>query len=292
MDSSFKKKINFQTESDKSDRSTAEEHLNKLDILVLNQGWNPNNEKFIVSIGENASSYKYMHEKVSARYITYDRVIKIFITICTIIVTADYYITLFQTTQVGSIIQTVISTMLAITSLVYNFLNYVELSKDHIHSASSFGILYHDIRNIMCLYRKDRPNAIRYIQHAIKEYDHLEVNGPDVPNWQLVDFEKKFKDKNISIPDVADRIQKIEIISEPGNIKTNVIDTTTTFKINNSSNLAQIQESFKIDGDLSENDNLTFFDLVKRKDNLSKQSDYEMNRFMSNITNNNPDDLV
>jgi hypothetical protein len=142
----------------------------------------------------------------------------------------------------------------------------------------------------MCLYRKDRPNAIRYIQHAIKEYDHLEVNGPNIPNWQLSDFEKKFKDKNISIPDIADRLQKIEIISEPGN-KIKVVNKTN-FKINNTNNLTEIQECFKIDGDLSENDNLTYVDLQKRKENLNKQSDYEMNRFMSHIVKNNPEDLV
>lgn len=283
-----------------SNKSTSTEPLNnldkldKLDILALNNGWNPNNEKFIVSIGENSASYKYMHEKVATRYIIYDRIIKIVMTILTVIVTADYYITLFQTNQIGTIIQTIITTCLAIISLIYNFLNYVELSKDHINTANLFGILYHDIRNIMCLYRKDRPNAIRYIQRAIKEYDHLEVNGPNIPDWQLKDFQKKFQKSDISMPDVTDRIQKIEIISEPGNNNINNSNDKdkTNFKINNTNNLTQIQECFKIDGDLSENDNLTFSDLVKRKENLNKQSDYEMNRFMSNIVRNIPDDLV
>lgn len=278
-----------------SNKSTSTQLLGKLDLLALNNGWNANNEKFIVSIGENAASYKYMHEKVSARYVVYDRIIKIVMTILTVIVTADYYIALFQTNQIATIIQTVISTILAIMTLIYNFLNYVELSKDHTNTASLFGILYHDIRNIMCLYRKDRPNAIRYIQRAIKEYDHLEVNGPDIPNWQLLDFQKKFKKANISMPDVTDRIQKIEIIQEPGNnlnMNINKESNKSTFKLNNTNNLTQIQECFKIDGDLSENDNLTYSDLLKRKENLNKESDYEMNRFMSHIVSNNPEDLV
>lgn len=278
-----------------SDKGTSTEdiQLDKLDILALNNGWNDKNEKFIVSIGENSASYKYMHEKVSFRYTIYDRIIKIFMTILTVIVMADYYTTISHENEYIRILQIILSSILAIISLIYNFLSFAELSKDHIHSASSFGIVYHDIRNIMCLYRKDRPNAIKYIQYAIKEYDHLEVNSANIPNWQLIDFEKKFKDKNISIPDIADRIQKIEIISEPGNIKSNnVINNKTNFTINNTNNLSNIQECFKIDGDLSENDNLTYSDLVKRKDNLNKQSEYEMNRFMSHIVKNNPDNLV
>lgn len=287
----------FENENeDHSDKSTSTERLGKLDILALNNGWNANNEKFIVSIGENAASYKYMHEKVAARYVIYDRIIKIFITILTVIITAEYYIAIFQTNQILTIIQAVITTILAVMSLIYNFLNYVELSKDHANTASLFGVLYHDIRNIMCLYRKDRPNAVRYIQRAIKEYDHLEVNGPNIPDWQLSDFQKKFEKANISMPDVTDRIQKIEIISEPGNNNLNPVVNTepnkTNFKINNTNNLTQIQECFKIDGDLSENDNLTYSDLIKRKENLNKQSDYEMNRFMSHIVKNNPEDLV
>lgn len=283
MEVKLKKKVKFSdTQSDISDISEI-----KLDILTLNQGWNDNNEKFIVNIGENSASFKYMHEKLASRYIFYDRIFKIFITISTVIVTADYYITLFQATQIGSIVQTIISTILAITSLIYNFLNFAELSKDHTHYASLFGIVYHDIRNIMCLYRKDRPAAIRYIQHTIKEYDHLEVSGPNIPSWQLYNFQKKFKHKNISMPEV-DKIQKIEIIIEPGkindpeNVNKNI---TSNFTINNENNLHQIQECFKIDGDLSEINNITYNDLLERKIQLTKQSDYELNRFMSNIKN-------
>lgn len=280
---------NLEISSNKS-TSTEDIQLDKLDKLALNNGWNDKNEKFIVSIGENSASYKYMHEKVSFRYTVYDRIIKIFMTILTVIVMSDYYTTISHENEYVRIVQIILSSILSIISLIYNFVNFAELSKDHIHTASSFGIVYHDIRNIMCLYRKDRPNAIRYIQHAIKEYDHLEVNGPNISNWQLSDFEKKFKDKNISIPDIADRLQKIEIISEPGN-KIKVVNKTN-FKINNTNNLTEIQECFKIDGDLSENENLTYVDLQKRKENLNKQSDYEMNRFMSHIVKNNPEDLV
>lgn len=267
-----------------------DEKPSKLDILIINQGWNNKNEQFIVSIGENSASFKYMHEKVSARYIIYDNFIKIFITIGSVIIAADSFTIIFQTSDIASIIQKVITVILAIISIVYNFLNYASLSSEHSNFASSFGILYHDIRNVMCLYRKDRPNAITYIQRAIKEYDHLEVSGPNIPNWQLKDFKKKFKD-SISIPDISDNIQKIEIIQEPGK-KSEQIEQKTNFNLNNDNNLKKIQQSFQIDGDLSENDNLTFKDLLKRKENLSKQSEYEMNRFMSNIVKNTPDNLA
>ena len=271
--------------------STEDHQLDKLDILIINQGWNDKNEKFIVSIGENASSYKYMHQKVSSKYITFDNVIKIFITIGSIIIAADSFTIIFQESQIASIIQKVITVVLALTTIVYNFLNYVSLSSEHSNYASSFGVLYHDIRNIMCLYRNDRPNAIKYIQSAIKKYDHLEINGPNIPNWQFNDFRKKFKDK-ISIPDIADRIHKIEIIQEPNKQLESNKEEKTVFNLNNDSNLTQIQECFKINGDLSENDNLTKNDLIKRKRNLNKQSDYQYERFIEQSINKNGDDIV
>lgn len=274
----------YQNYKDQDLNSSTSENVNKFDILLLNNGWNDNNEKFIVSIGENAASFKYMHEKTSVRYLLYDNIIKIGITITSILLSADTFIEIFQTNNVLQIFNKVVVFCLAIVSIIYNFLKYAELSTNHSYSASSFGILYHDIRNIMCLYRKDRPNAIKYIQNSIKQYDHLEVNGPKISNSTLNEFKKTFSNTNISVPDIADKIQKIDIITEPNNISSKIEINTdqknTVFNINNQSNLSQIHDAFKIDGDLSEHDQISIKQYNNYK-NSDKQTEYEMNRFMS-----------
>ena len=41
----------------------ADDVLHKADLMRLNNGWNDKNERIIISVGENAASYKWMHEK-------------------------------------------------------------------------------------------------------------------------------------------------------------------------------------------------------------------------------------
>ena len=268
--------INKNNENENENETEIENEIyKKLDVLLLNNGWNDKNEKFIVSIGENSASYKYMHEKISKSYIIIDNIIKIFITITSILISADSFINIFEMNDTVIILNKIITFLLAIISIVYNFLNYAQLSSDHTHSASSFGLLYHDIRNIMCLYRKDRPNAVKYIQHSIKQYDHLEVSGPNIPNYILNQFKKTFKNTDISIPDIADKIQKIDIIVEPNKINEHS-QLNNSFILNNQSNLSQINDSFKIDGDLSETDFINSNNKTK-----NKLLEYQLKRFMN-----------
>ena len=45
-------------------------------------------------------------------------------------------------------------------------------------------------------------------------------------------------------------------------------------------NIQQIHECFRIDGDLSENDNITVLDIENYRKGIDLQTQYEFNRFM------------
>ena len=71
-----------------------EHDCTKLDLLLINNGWNDNNETLIVSIGENASAYKWMHEKSNSKYTSYDQLLNVIIIIFNTILTTQTFITI------------------------------------------------------------------------------------------------------------------------------------------------------------------------------------------------------
>jgi hypothetical protein len=299
MDISIKKKNSNNSEYSDAATETKDTHiLNKLDILVLNNGWNDKNEKLIVDIGYNCGIYKQLHEQSARYYKKLNKGINLSLLIFSVFLTTDSIINLLKD-DVLIIIQKIIIFMVAVISIMNNFLKYGELSEQHLQSSNSFNLIYNDIRNMMCIYRKDRMNAVKYIQQTIKEYDHLEISSPEIPERFIKVMENKLKSnekfKNISMPD--DQLREIEVIidkNEHENIKLNTFNVASQsippepvkslpnkFKINNMQNIQEIHECFRIDGDVSENDNLTISDIQYYKRNgLELQSQYEFNRFM------------
>ncbi len=296
--------------SDVSTETDNEHMLNKLDILVLNNGWNDKNEKLIVTIGYNCGIYKQLHEQSSRYYKKLNKIINLSLLIFSIFLTTDSIINLLKD-DILIIVQKIIIFIVALISIINNFLKLGELSEQHLQASNSFNIIYNDIRNMMCIYRKDRFNAIKYIQQTLKEYDHLEISSPEIPPRFITSIENKIKQddkyKHITMP--TNSFREIEVIVDKNddiekNQSKNSYEMKTfklnpfklqsktekhpeneqaskKFRINNMQNLEDIHQCFKIDGDLSENDNITLSELqYYKKNGLDLQTQYEFNRFM------------
>lgn len=73
----------------------------KMDLMLLTNGWNDKNERIVISIGENAASYKWMHEKSAIHYALYHRVFGILLIVFSTALSAesilptDYNLALF-----------------------------------------------------------------------------------------------------------------------------------------------------------------------------------------------------
>lgn len=272
--------------------------MNKLNILVLNNGWNDKNEKLIVTIGYNCGIYKQLHEQSSRFYKKVNKTINLSLLILSVFLTTDSVLNLLKD-DVLIIIQKIIIFIVAIISIMNNFLKYGEISEQHLQAANSFNLIYNDIRNMMCIYRKDRMNAVKYIQQTLKEYDQLEINSPEISQRLLSKMEKKIatddKYKDFKMPN--NLLREIEVIidnpkkEDSDSFEMNTFNAQNTqaiqennipkFKINNMQNIHQIHECFRIDGDLSENDNITISELeYYKKNGLDLQTQYEFNRFM------------
>ena len=227
----------------------ADTKLNKFDILVLNNGWNEKNEKLIASIGENSEVYKWMHDKASHRYNLLNRLIGIVIVILNAVLSAQTTLTGVGSCETSSLFQKILIYIVTILAVINNFLRYQELSTHHKNASGHFSEIKHDVQQQMCNYRKDRENAVKYIQQTLKKYDSLISNSPSIPEYILKKLHHKIKNTDISMPD---RMQKIDITQEEENV-----DRQSAFNVAHYNPL-------NIQGDIQENDIEALQDYLQR----------------------------
>ena len=290
------------TDSEKNSNNNTNIILHKTDLILLNNGWNDKNERLIISIGENAASYKWMHEKSSNYYKNLSTFLNILLIILAIFLSAETIIPLsyIQDNMTIFISKQVLTYIITILTILQNFFKYDQLVEKHINASLQFNDLYHDIQKQMCMYRRDRINATIYISENLKCYDSLVINNPDIVQYVTQKFKKIFKNSNIALPDIADKIQKIEIITETkntnnnnnnnnNNINNNIKTLNNTKNDSSSSsseycnNLSNIYNAFQIHGDISDRDlqNLNSNDLQDFKNVFNKnKSNYEYQRFL------------
>jgi len=289
----------------------SEDVLHKAEIMALNNGWNDKNEQIIISIGENSASYKWMHEKCAGYHKFLHKFTSILLIILSTILSAETIIP--NNDQCNSdftldTIRRVFVYMVTVLSVIQNFLKSEETSGKHLIAVGAFSNLYHDIQQQMCMFRRDRINATRYVSDCLKQYDSLIINNPDISSRILNKFKNTFNNTGISLPDIADKIQKIEIITEDNimsmsgsgsgpepepipipqnNKKHKGISVINANNINNNQsnmcNLAQIHNAFQIHGDISDKDleNINSTELKSLREHfLDTKSNYEYQRFL------------
>jgi hypothetical protein len=295
----YKKDINSIKDDETSNNTS--DILHKTELIKLSNGWNDKNESIIISVGENAASYKWMHERCSSYHKVIHKFTSILLIVLTTALTAE---TIFPTSETKSI--TEISTLEIIKRLIIYLINLIsvlqtffksqEVSEKHLNASGLFSNLYHDIQQQMCMFRRNRTNATKYVGECLKAYDSLVINSPDINSFVLKRFKSTFQNSDISLPEIADKIQKIEIITE--DVKNFMMDKRDINEYNikqnssnkqNSNNLAQIHSAFQIHGDITDKDleNINSLELKELKNKFTKERlEYEYNRFLQHSHEN------
>lgn len=237
----------------------------KIDIMSFNKNWNDNNERLVVSIGENAASYKWMHEQSSMFYNAIHKALGILLIFFNTALSTQTIVTdSSNNTFTKSFIY-----LATILSVLQNFLNYEKIRIEHQSCASEFSKLYHDIQVQMSKYRKNRLDANDYVSEVITRLDTLIVGGPNIAYIAVWRFKKVFNNSEISLPDIADKIQRIEIISESPKQIGQINKTLTTPPVRSDSlpiqqqpqprdtskqltRLDEISKHFRIQGDITD----------------------------------------
>lgn len=238
--------------------SNAEKTKSKLENLIVNNSWNDKNERLIASIGENAVSYKWLHEKNAIYYKSINVILNVVVIIFSTGLSAQTFFP-DESSSALEISKRVFIYITNVLTVIVNYFKFTELSTKHTETANKFSELYHDIQQQLCMYRKDRYLATKYIQETFKKYDTIVVSSPDLTPYIVNKFKSTFKNTNLSIPNIADNIEKIEIITED-NIQTNKVDNIEMSNINmkstKSNNLKNINKinSLIIEGDITDED--------------------------------------
>ena len=251
--------------------------------MNFNNGWNDKNEQLLISIGENAASYKWMHEASSNYHNTVYNITSIALIVLSSLLSIQ---TLFpnescanlvdnnanNVTFVVVITKQVVLYIVTILSFLQSFLNSQVLSQKHFFASGLFSELYHDIQEQMCMFRKDRMNAKQHVSACLKKYDSLVVNNPDINSYINKKFKKTFGGNGISLPSIIDKVQKIQIVKEYDNDVYNPPVRQVPNSPQGNSNLAEINNVFQISGDISDIE----LDYLK-----SKKFEHEYNRFLN-----------
>lgn len=187
--------------------------LKKVDLMNFNNGWNDKNERIVISIGENAASYKWMHEKCASNQRIIYNITNISLIILSTSLTAETIFT-DNSNYTFEIIRRVFVYIVNLITVLQTFFKSEETCEKHISAANAYSTFYHDIQQQMCMFRRDRINAKKYVSKCLKYYDSLILNNPDISSNVLKKFKSTFKNSDISLPDIADKIQKIEVINE------------------------------------------------------------------------------
>lgn len=262
---------------------SSSEIQHKLDIMSVNNCWNDKNERIVISIGENAAAYKWMHERTATYYKSASQTLSIIQIILSTSLSAETIVPTNSDSVSIDVLRRVLIYIITVISVVQNFLKYEELSERHSSAANAFSQLYHEIQEQMCMYRRHRHNATKYVSIVLKQYDSLVITGPTVDRWVINKFKSTFKDTGIEMPDVADKIQRIEIITEPKEVDEKEITNVQSSVCN----LDKIHNAFQIHGDITDRDieNTTPIELKQLRSKFSNErAVYEYNRYMQHNT--------
>ena len=214
--------------------------IDKTSNQSINKGWNNRNELFIISIQLNCKHYKHMHE---LSYYNYNNIYKIMKVILIVMSTLLTVLTTYpdQYNNILVIFRYILTYIVTLFSILMHFLNYSNLAESHKRSAYEFLKIHHDIKQQMCLYKKDRQVAFKYIAKIVKDYDRLIMNSPAILPYILSKCKHMIENSHDDIQNIVKEISTVNILDPPDTItptgSTSNVMNTRNLSLNNHDNI-------------------------------------------------------
>lgn len=158
--------------------------------------WSEGVEEVLQDQQNKCAAYKWMHENqcrtLNRRYKMFN-IINIFIVSFTATFTTvkDNVNTDSPIHSVEFITPGLLYFSAVITSL-QQFLNFQKEAEKNRNSAIKYTELYYNIKRTLALERNQRQQIKSYYNWVNKEYDNIFSSAPDVEQYSVKDFEKKF----------------------------------------------------------------------------------------------------
>jgi Protein of unknown function (DUF4231) len=185
--------------------------LDKTSLQSINRGWNNRNEIFIISIMLSCKNYKLMHDMSATNYNNIHKIMKV------VLIVFSSFLSVLTTypdtcsNHALTIIQYCLTYIVTLFSILMNFFSYAQLSEKHRSAACEFLKIHHEIQQQMCLFKRDRFIAFRYISKIIKEYDRLVMTSPLIIPYILKKCKSDIKDSDHNISDIVREMTAIKV---------------------------------------------------------------------------------
>ena len=197
----------------------ASARLGDLRKKVNAESWSDNMELLMKQWGEKAAGLRFMHSHSGGKWKNFSNKLAIYDIIITgTASTLSLVSTSITDDNVKNGILFGVGGIGLISTLLQSFkqfYNAEEKAADHTSVARQFGSFYRYMTLQLGMSREDRDPADILTSWALKEYERVQLEAPQINGESITLFNKKF-DKNIqAIPDIAEEKFVIKIFKNP-----------------------------------------------------------------------------
>jgi len=170
--------------------------------------WSDQSEELLIRWADNASCYKWLHDKSFRRhkFLNYMFSIPVII-LSTVTGSLNFAISSFVPPQYIDYAQIGIGITNIITGIIttlLNFFRYAQSSESHLNASIGWSKLHRNISNELSLERDNRKDANTFIKICRNDYYILIEQSPIIPMCIIDSFRKKINNINdIYLPDTC-----------------------------------------------------------------------------------------
>jgi len=182
--------------------------LSDLRKKINAKSWSDNMENLMKQWGEKAAGLRFMHEHAGSQWKTFANKLTITgIVVTGIASTLSLVATSVDDQSVKDGILFGVGGIGLVSTLVQSFrkfYNAEEKAADHGSVSKQFGSFYRYMTLQLGMSREDRDPADVLTTWALKEYERLQQEAPNLGGGSVALFKKTFTNENQAIPDVAE----------------------------------------------------------------------------------------
>ena len=177
--------------------------------------WTDECEKLLAEWSEKASCYRWLHGRSEKSYQRWYYCFSIpVIILSTLTGAANVGMDSFVPTESKSLASALVggvNIFAGIVSTLQNFLKVAELMEGHRIAGVSWGKLQRNIAIELALDPNRRVNQGDFLKLSRAEYDRLIEAGPMIDDGIIKQFNKKFKNYEVSVPSICNGLDKCNI---------------------------------------------------------------------------------
>jgi len=186
----------------------ANARLGDLRKKVNAESWSDNMENLMKQWGEKAAGLRFMHAHSGSKWKAFsDKLAITGIVVTGVASTVSLIATSLDDEDVKEAVLFGVGGVGLVSTLIQSFkkfYNAEEKAADHGSVAKQFGSFYRYMTLQMGMSREDRDPSDVLTTWALKEYERLQQEAPNISGASVALFKKTFQNEHQAIPDVAE----------------------------------------------------------------------------------------